>query len=186
MDFSLISIILLSIIIPTIIFVISAHNSLVSLNQSVDESFSTMDIYLKKRYDLIPSLVTIVKNYTKHESKLLLRITDLRAKASNSQTSTETIALNQSITPDLISLLSIAESYPSLKANQNFQDLSSNLIKIEDEIANSRKYYNGCVRLLNTKIHTFPTFFVAKLFHFTEKPLFTTSGEEKLNPKISL
>ena len=166
-----------------IIFTISTHNLLVSLDQSVQESFSTMDIYLKKRYDLIPSLVT---NYTKHESETLIHVTDLRQKALNSENPADTIKLNQSITPKLANILAIAENYPTLKANQNFQDLSNNLIKVEDEIANSRKYYNGCVRLFNTKIHTFPTIIIAKLFHFTDKPLFTTSDKEKSNTKISL
>ena len=169
-----------------IIFTIFTHNLLVSLDQSVQESFSTMDIYLKKRYDLIPSLVTVVKNYTKHESETLIHVADLRSKALNSENPADTIKLNQSITPGLADILAVAENYPVLKANQNFQDLSNNLIKVEDEIANSRKYYNGCVRLFNTKIHTFPTIIIAKLLHFTDKPLFTTSDKEKSNTKISL
>ena len=186
MDFGLILIIFLIIIVPIIIFFISARNLLISLDQSVQESFSTMDIYLKKRYDLIPSLVTVVKNYAKHESETLIHVTDLRSKALNSGNPADTIKLNQSITPKLANILAVAENYPTLKASQNFQDLSNNLIKVEDEIANSRKYYNGCVRLFNTKIHTFPTIIIAKLLHFTDKPLFTTSDKEKSNTKISL
>ena len=152
---SIIILIILAIIVILSIWVISAYNGFIRLRNMVEEAFSTMDVYLKKRYDLIPNLVETVKGYAKHETGTLEKVVEARNFAAGAKTIEGRIQGENMLENTLRSLFALAEAYPDLKANTNFLDLQSQLQRIEDEIANSRKYYNAIVKELNTKIESF-------------------------------
>lgn len=145
-----------------VIYVLVTYNVFVKMKNRVDESFSTMDVYLKKRWDLIPNIVETVKGYAKHEKSTLSDVIKLRNGAYDNMSSDEKIKANQQLSKGITKIMALAEQYPDLKANENFKDLSTQLTKIEDEIANSRKYYNGTVREFNDKVQMFPSNIVAK------------------------
>lgn len=152
---------------------ISVYNSLITLRNNADEAFSTMDVFLKKRYDLIPNLVETVKGYTKHESETLEKVVKARNLAMGASSAQEKIASEANLSSELKNLISVVvEQYPDLKANQNFIDLQNQLKTIETEIANSRKYYNGAVKVYNVKREIFPSSVVAGMFKFEKKALF--------------
>ncbi len=168
-----------------IMWFIGSYNSFVKLRNTVREAFSTMDVYLKKRWDLIPNLVETVKGYATHEKETLERVTALRNSAYDQMSPADKIAANQDLTGALSRLLMLQENYPDLKANQNFMDLSGQLKKIEEDIANSRKYYNAVVKNLNNKVQMFPSNIIAGMFRFTEEKMFEVSSEaERENVKV--
>ena len=151
-----------------LVYGIITYNNLTKWKNLVKEAFSTMDIYLKKRWDLIPNLVEIVKGYAQHEKDVLEKITELRTNNYEEMSKDKKININEQITNNLSKIVAIAENYPELKSSENFSQLSKDLTKIEDEIANSRKYYNGTVRIYNNKIQMFPSSIIAKIFGFKE------------------
>lgn len=153
-------------------FVIMTYNQLVKLSQKVKESFATMDVYLKKRFDLVPNLVETVKGYAKHERETLDKVTQARANISSAGSIDEKMQNENILSGCLKSLFAVAEAYPDLKANTNFIDLQNQLKKIEEDIANARKYYNAVVREYNTTLLVFPKNIIANMFHFTEKPMY--------------
>lgn len=166
-------------------WLISAYNGFIRLRNGVEEAFSTMDVYLKKRYDLIPNLVETVKGYAAHESSTLENLTKARAMASSAGSVEEKLAGDRQVTSALRSFFAVAESYPDLKANTNFMDLQKQLNSIEGEIANSRKYYNAVVKEFNTKTEVFPSNIVANMFGFKRKPLYEVdAAEERQNVKV--
>lgn len=167
-----------------IIFVIVAYNSLIALRNKVQEAFSTMDVYLKKRWDLIPNLIETVKGYTKHESETLEKVVELRNSSYDGMSNNQKVDLNNQLTAGIRQLLAVAENYPDLKANQSFIGLSNQLSQLEGDIANSRKYYNATVRELNNKIEIFPTNIVAKMFNFKEAEMFEVDEKERENVKV--
>lgn len=167
-----------------IVYIIIQYNVFVKARNSVKEAFSTMDVYLKKRWDLVPNLVEVVKGYTEHENKTFEKITELRNQKYDGMTSLEKINANQQLNGELSKIIAVAENYPELKASQNYLDLSKQLSKIEDEIANSRKYYNAVVKKLNTRIEMFPSNIVAKIFKFKQEEMFTVEENERKNVKI--
>ena len=178
--------IILAVIILIIIQVFILYNSFISLDNKVKEAFSTMDVYLKKRWDLIPNLVETVKGYAKYEEETLTRVTKLRNTVYNEMTNDEKIINNEELASDVSKIMALKESYPELKANENFIDLSNKLTKIEDDIANARKYYNGTVRIYNNKVQMFPNNIFAKLFGYKPKRMFEASLEDKQNIRIDL
>lgn len=178
--------IILAVIILIIIYVFILYNSFISLDNKVKEAFSTMDVYLKKRWDLIPNLVETVKGYAKYEEETLTRVTKLRNTVYNEMTNDEKIINNEELASDVSKIMALKESYPELKANENFIDLSNKLTKIEDDIANARKYYNGTVRIYNNKVQMFPNNIFAKLFGYKPKRMFEASLEDKQNIRIDL
>lgn len=178
--------IVVGIVVILLIYVLVTYNSLIKLNNFVKEAFSTMDVYLKKRWDLIPNLVEVVKAYAKYERELFSEITELRLNTYQDMSTDNKILINEQITNNLSKIIAVAESYPDLKANNNFLELSRDLTKIEDEIANSRKYYNGCVRTFNTKIQMFPNNILANMFGFKEEKMFEANTNEKNNIKVDL
>lgn len=178
--------ILLGIVVVIALFVGATYNSLVKLRNKTEEAFSTMDVYLKKRYDLIPNLVETVKGYAKHEKETLQSVIEARNGAVNSSSVEEQLQNEQGLTRALGRLFAVAEAYPDLKANQNFLDLQNQLKSIEGEIANARKYYNATVLDYNNKIEMFPSNIVAGMFNFKRKPMFEISNEEEReNVKVS-
>lgn len=169
-----------------VLYALVQYNNFVKLNNSVKESFSTMDIYLKKRWDLIPNLVEVVKGYAKHEKDTFSEITELRTRSYDNMSIDKKIDINEQLTNSLSRIMAISENYPELKASENFNQLSKELTKIEDEIANSRKYYNGTVRMLNNKVQMFPSNLIASIFGFKEYKMFEINENEKDNVKVQL
>ena len=168
-----------------VIYVLVTYNVFVKMKNRVDESFSTMDVYLKKRWDLIPNIVETVKGYAKHEKSTFSDVIKLRKGAYDNMSSDEKIKATQQLSKGITKIMALAEQYPDLKANENFKDLSTQLTKIEDEIANSRKYYNGTVREFNDKVQMFPSNIVAKIFGYKAKIMFEATEEERKNVKVS-
>ena len=176
---------LIVIVVILVIWLVSAYNSFVKMRNGVEEAFATMDVYLKKRYDLIPNLVETVKGYAAHEAGTLEKVVQARNMAQSATTLEDKIANENILSGTLKSLFAIAEAYPDLKANASFMDLQRQLQKVEEDIANSRKYYNAVVREFNTKTETFPSNIVASLFRFVRKPMFEVEGaEERQNVKV--
>ena len=161
--------IIIAIVVVILLFVLSTYNGFVTLNNKVEEAFATMDVYLKKRWDLIPNIVETVKGYAKHEKDTLKEVINLRNGAYDKMSNEEKVEANQKISQGISKIMALAESYPDLKANENFKDLSNELSKIEEDIANSRKYYNATVRQFNTKAQMFPTNIVANMFNFVSE-----------------
>lgn len=178
--------IIITIIVLSLIYFGVTYNSFIKLNNTVKEAFSTMDIYLKKRWDLIPNIVETVKGYAKHEKTTLKEIIELRNSTYDNMSANEKVDINNKLSQEINKLMAIAEAYPDLKSNENFKDLSQQLTKIEDDIANSRKYYNGAVRLFNNKVQMFPSNIVAKTLGFKEQKMFEASKLERENIKIKL
>lgn len=178
--------IIIGIVVILLLYVFITYNELVKSNNLVKEAFSTMDVYLKKRWDLIPNLVEIVKGYAEYEKDTIEKITSLRASAYESMSTNQKINVNEELTQGLSRIIATSENYPDLKASQNFMELSHDLTKIEDEIANSRKYYNGTVRIFNNKIQMFPSNMIANLFGFHSANMFEANAEEKNNVKVDL
>lgn len=160
-----------------VLYVIGGYNSLVKLRNLVEEAFATMDVYLKKRYDLIPNLVETVKGYAAHEASTLEKVVQARNMAASAGSVEDRIRGENMLTGALKSLFALAEAYPDLKANTNFMDLQVQLQKVEEDIANSRKYYNATVREYNTKTEVFPYNIIAGIFNFTRKALFEVTEE---------
>ena len=160
------------------------YNAFVRLRNNVDESYSTMDVYMKKRYDLIPNLVETVKGYAKHEEATLEGVMQARYSCMNASTTAERAESENVLTNTLKSLFAVTENYPQLQANQNFLDLQQTLKTLEEEISVSRKYYNGCVKTYNIKRESFPTNMIAKWFKFEKRDLFEIAEQEKVAPKV--
>lgn len=154
------------------IFLWVTYNSLVTANIRVDEAWSDITVQLKRRLDLIPNLVNSVKGYAEHESGVFQRVTEARANALNAQGVKETAAAENMFEGALKSLFAVAEAYPQLRANENFLQLQAELVDTEDKIQAARRFYNGGVRDLNTKIKVFPNNLFAGMFGFKEREFF--------------
>ena len=178
--------IIIAIIVLILIYFGVTYNSFVKLSNTVKEAFSTMDVYLKKRWDLIPNLVETVKGYAKHEKSTLKEIIELRNSTYDNMSANEKVDVNNKLSQGINKLMAIAEAYPDLKANENFKDLSQQLTKVEDDIANSRKYYNGAVRIFNDKVQMFPSNIVAGILGFKEQKMFEANETERENVKVKL
>ena len=178
--------VILGIVIVLILWIIASYNGFVKLAANCEEGFSTMDVCLKKRFDLIPNLVETVKGYAAHESKTLEAVVAARTAVANSSTTAEKLENENVLTGTLRSLFAVAEAYPDLKANSNFIELMEQLKHVEEDIANSRKYYNAVVKRFNIKCRTFPSAIVAKIFNFSAKPMFEVQNlAERENVKVS-
>lgn len=178
--------ILIAVIVVIVLWVVSTYNSLVGLRNTCKEAFSTMDVYLKKRWDLIPNLVETVKGYAKHEKDTLQEVISLRNTPYENMSDDEKVKTNQKLSQSVTKIMALAEAYPELKANENFIDLNNKLTKIEDDLANARKYYNGTVRIYNNKVQMFPNNIFAKLFNFKTKRMFEACLEEREGVIVSL
>ncbi len=173
------------VLVLTGLFLVVNYNGFIKLRNTVEEAFSTMDVYLKKRYDLIPNLIETVKGYAKHESETLERVIEARSKAMNAQTFDERQQSENALTGTLKSLFALSEGYPELKADRQFLDLQNQLQKVEEDIAQSRKYYNAVVKSMNTKVESFPSNLVAAIFGFKKSEFFTIQEVERENVRVS-
>ena len=179
-------IIVLAVVVLLVLWLVSSYNGFVRLRNKSEEAFSAMDVSLKKRYDLIPNFVETVKGYAKHEQDTLQAVINARNMAMNANSPEQKIASDNALSGTLKSLFALTESYPDLKANQNFLSLQNQLSRIEEEIAGSRRYYNGVVNKYNTKTEMFPGNILASLFGFKRKPLYEVNSEaERENVKVS-
>lgn len=181
----MLGIILLVILALLFVWAISNYNSLVNLKALVDEAWSGIDVQLKRRYDLIPNLVQTVKGYGTHEKSVFENVAKFRSLAMGASNIEEKAKAETGLTGALKSLFAVAESYPELKANQNFMSLQHELSNIESELQLSRRYYNGSARNYNIKVGSFPTNLIANLTSFQKSPYFElASAQEKENPKV--
>lgn len=170
--------IVIGVLVVLAVLVLFTYNNLVQLRNKVKEAFSTMDVYLKKRYDLIPSLVEIVKGYAQHETDTLQEVTRMRVNAQKGDLDTA-IDSEIRIGDALKSIFLVVEKYPDLKANTNFLDLQERLSKMEEEIAFSRRYYNGSVREFNNKCQMFPFNLIAGMFGFKALPMYQVDSDKE-------
>ena len=176
--------IVIAVICMILLLIINTYNSLVSARNTVNEAFGTMDVYLKKRWDMIPNVVEIVKGYTKHESETLQKVVAIRNRAYSNMTNEEKMESSNLINESLSKLLALSEDYPDLKASANFLDLSAQLSVIEAEIASGRKYYNGAVKTYNNLCQRFPSNIIARIFGFQPQEPFKITDEERKNVQI--
>ncbi len=164
---------------------ISARNRFVKMESQYEEAFHNIDIYLKKRYDLIPNLVETVKGYAKHESGTLQSVIEARNKAQNASTLADKLEANAQLTQTMRNFNMVMERYPELKANTNFLDLQNQLKSIEYELSNARKYYNATIKQFNTQIRTFPSSVIAGMMKLEKQPYFELDDpEERKNVKV--
>ena len=172
-------------VVVIIIWWIATHNKLIRLKAQVEDAFSNIDVYLKKRFDLIPNLVETVKGYAKHESETFKAVTEARAAAMKATTPAEKIEANNQLSRAMLRFNKVTENYPELKANTNFMDLQRQLSGVENELVNARKYYNATVREYNGKIMSIPTCIVARAMKCEKQPYFEATAEERENVKVS-
>ena len=164
---------------------IGARNNFVRMRNNCEEAFSTIDVYLKKRYDLIPNLVETVKGYAKHESQTLENVIAARKTGIAASTRAEKVAADAAMTRAIVDVKKVAERYPDLKANANFMDLSRQLSAIETQLSDQRRYYNGTVKKFNTEKDIFPKSIIAGMMHLEKMPYFELdSDEERQNVKV--
>lgn len=163
-----------------IIWAIASYNSLVKLKNKGDEAESAIDAHLKERADLIPNLVETVKGYASHEAETLENAISARNRASGK----DRASAENEISGVLGHLFAVAESYPDLKANQNFLDLQRQLSRIEEELRNARKYFNAIVREYNDKIMIFPSSLIASAFHFTKRDYYEVDDEDRKRVEV--
>ena len=172
-------------LIVIVCWAIATRNKFVLLENQYEEAFHNIDIYLKKRYDLIPNLVETVKGYAKHEQETIQNVIEASARAQSASTPAEKIEANAQLTQTMRGFNMVIEQYPELKANTNFLDLQDQLKNIEYELANVRKYYNATIKLFNTKIRTFPASIIAGTMHLEKQPYFEIEDpEERKNVKV--
>ena len=184
------SYVVLGIIAVVVLYIIAVYNGLVVARQRVKEGWSDIDTQLKRRYDLIPNLIETVKGYAKHESETLAKVVEARANAMNNNSHGESKAEAENmLSGALKSIFALSESYPDLKANENFLELQHEITNSEDKIQASRRFYNTTVLSLNTKIEMFPSNIIARLFAFNKEAFFELDESEKLAvkhaPKVS-
>lgn len=172
-------IVVLVIVVALVIWLISMYNGFIRLRNKTEEAFSAMDVSLKKRYDLIPNYVETVKGYARHEKETLQAVIAARNQAVSSRNPEETIKNDNALSSTLGRLFALTESYPDLKADANFLKLQEQLSRVEEEIAGSRRYYNGVVNKYNTKTEMFPGNILAGMFGFERKPLYEVQAENE-------
>lgn len=164
--------IITAIVAVLVIGIIAIYNSLVRLRNRADEAWSDIDVQLKRRYDLIPNLVNAVKGYATHEKELFEKVTAARAAATEAKGVAQQAQAENQLTAALRSVFAVAENYPDLRASENFQKLQDEISDTENKIMAARRFYNGNVRDLNTKIETFPSNLIASPLGFQKREFF--------------
>lgn len=171
-------IIILVVLAVLVLWFVGSYNHFVRLINRAKEAWADIDVQLKRRYDLIPNLVNTVKGYASHEAGTLEKVTEARTAAMNAGTPQEKGAAENVLSGTLKSIFALAESYPDLKANQNFLALQTELSDTENKIQASRRFYNSNVRDLNIGIQSFPGNIVSGIFNFSQMELFTLGENE--------
>src|SRR5712691_2213411 len=178
------AIIFLVILVVIAVVLIGMYNALVQLRVRADSAWSDIDVQLKRRHDLIPNLVETVKGYAAHEKGTFENIAKLRSQAMQATSPADKAAAENQLSGALKSLFAVAENYPELKASEEFTQLQQQLSQLEDDIQNSRRYFNAVVRDFNTKIQSFPTNILAGMFGFTPKQFFEAPATERENVEV--
>jgi LemA protein len=168
-----------ALLVIVVLYIWGLNNSLVTLKMRVKEAWSQIDIQLKRRADLIPNLVETVKGYAKHEKEVFENVTKARAALMSAETPRSKAAADNMLTGALKSLFAVAESYPDLKASENFQQLQKELSDTEDKVAYSRQFYNNVVLEYNTKIAIFPNVLLANQLGYKAEEFFEAKPEER-------
>jgi len=162
------------------------YNALVKVRQLMKEAASGVDVQLKRRHDLIPNLVEIVKGYVIHENNVFEDVARLRTQASKSTTLKESAGAENQLTKGLRTIFALAENYPDLKADQHFIQLHDSLIEVENELQLARRYFNGTVRDLNVLTQSFPSNIAANIFHFNPEEFFEIeTATERQTPQVN-
>lgn len=169
--------VVLGLVVLLAIYVIAIYNGLVSKRALVEEGWSGIETQLKRRANLIPNLVETVKGYAAHEKGTLEKVTEMRSRTLGAGSVAERAEAEQQLTSAIGNLFAVAEAYPDLKANQNFQQLQTDLAETENEIQLARRYYNGTVRDLNIMVETFPNNLIAGPFGFKKAEYFEIEDE---------
>ena len=176
----IIAIVVVVVVVLIIAIIIGAYNSLVKLDERVNEAWSDITVQLKYRADLIPNVVETVKGYAKHEKETFQMVTEARSAVMGAKTVRQAAEAEKEMTSALGRIFAIAESYPELKANTNFVKLQEQLQDVEDKIQAARRFYNAGAKELNTKLKTFPTNFVNNIIgHFKRREYFEVAESEK-------
>lgn len=167
-----------------IIYIWSSYNNFVVLKTRIKESFSGIDIQLKRRIDLIPNLIETVKGYAKHEKDIMENVTKARSSLMSAKNIDDKLKASDEVGSALKSLFAVAENYPNLKANENFKELQRQLEDTEDKIAYSRQFFNTNILEYNTSVKTFPNNLIASMFNFKEESFFEATENEKKDIKV--
>lgn len=179
------TIVIIAAIVVVVVFPLMLYNSLIRKRNQVENVFASLDALLKKRYDLIPNLVSTVQNYMQHEKETLTKITELRTKAiSGNITASESVELNNQISNIMRAIQIQVENYPDLKANTNFLQLQAALNEVEEQISAGRRAYNAVTTDYNTAIEVFPSNLLASMMNFKRRPLFEISETERQNVDV--
>lgn len=176
--------IVLGIIVILILAFIGIYNSLVSKRNKVKNSWSQIDVQLKRRFDLIPNLVNTVKGYATHERETLEKVVEARNKFVSATTPDQAMEANRELTQVLGKLSVVVEQYPDLKANTGFIELQKELSETENKIGFSRQFYNDVVMDYNNTVQSFPSNIIARMFGFTEQPFFQAEENERNNVEV--
>ena len=166
------------------VYVIIARNSLVVLNNRIENTVGQINVQLKRRIDLIPNLVETVKGYAKHEKTVFENVTKARTSMISGDSVGDKLKANNALTSALKTLFAVSENYPQLRANENFVNLQNELSETEDKIAFARQFYNDTILMYNNKVQLFPSNVIAKLFGFRSKDSFTIDAEETKKPEV--
>lgn len=177
-------IILIVVLVLIAIYVASTYNGLIVLRNRVKDQWAQIDVQLKRRFDLIPNLVETVKGYASHERETLEKVIEARNKFQTANTPEEEMKANNELSSMVSRLFALAESYPELKANTNFQELQSELSDTENKIASARQFYNDTVLTYNNKVEMFPSNIVANMFKFKKEVFFEANEKEKENVQV--
>ena len=173
-------IIILVIVLILILAFWGTYNSLVKLDERVNEAWSDITVQLKRRADLIPNLVEVVKGYAKHETDAIKAVSEARAKMMGARSVADSAEADGSLTGALSRLMAVTESYPELKADQNFQQLTTEISDTEDKIQAARRFYNAGAKELNTKIKLFPTNLINNMVgHFKKRDYYDVTADEQ-------
>ncbi len=177
--------IILAILVLIIVTIIGMYNGLVQSRIKVDNAWSQIDVQLQRRFDLIPNFVETVKGYMSHEKETFEKIAALRTSWANAESVSDKAKLDGELSTTLKTIMAVSESYPELKANQNFSELSEELRNTENKISFSRQFYNDSVTMYNTKLQVFPSNIIAGMFNFTPRDLFKVESDEaRKNVKV--
>lgn len=177
-------IILLVLILLSIFLFISYYNKFIKLKNQADESWSGIDVQLKRRYDLIPNLVETVKGYASHEKETLESVIQARNMAVNATNVQDQAKAENFLTGALKSIFALSENYPDLKANTNFMELQKTITDVEDQLQMARRYYNAIVRDFNIACEAFPSVIIANMFNFSKREFFEIDNAERKNVKV--
>ncbi len=174
------------VLVVIVLWAVVVYNGLIQLRVRADSAWSDINVQLKRRHDLIPNLVETVKGYAGHEQRVFQQVTEARARAMQASSPKDREAAEGALTGTLKSLFAVAENYPQLRANENFQSLQQSLTQVEETLQGARRYYNAVVRDYNTKLSVLPDQVVARLGGFQPKEFFQLdSPEEGAAPKVS-